>query len=77
MDWTKCAAVETVPGKLSGQPVIRHSRVRPDDLVENREQGAEWLAQNHGLPVQTVREVLAFYDRRQKNRSRARQSAPA
>lgn len=61
-DWTKCELVETVPGKLSGQPVIRHSRVRPDDLVSNREQGDEWLAQNYGLPVRTVRQVLKFYE---------------
>ena len=62
-DWEGCALVETVPGKLSGEPVVRHSRVRPDDLVANRDQGEEWLAENHGLPVQTVREVLRFYDR--------------
>lgn len=74
MDWTDCAATEMVPGKLSGQPVIRNSRVRPEDLVTNREQGAEWLARNHGIPVQTVREVLAFYDRHHK-RSRAPHSA--
>lgn len=62
-DWSKCAFVETVRGKASGRPVIRHSRVRPDDLVENREQGPEWLAENYGLPVRTVRQVLAYYDR--------------
>jgi len=71
IDWTECLAVETIPGKLSGQPVIRHSRVRPDDLLANRDQGAEWLAKNHGLPIQTVREVLAFYDSRQEPRAPA------
>ena len=56
--------VERVPGKLSGVPVVVHSRVRPDDLVANREQGLAWLAQNYALPVETVRAVLAFYEQR-------------
>jgi uncharacterized protein (DUF433 family) len=68
VNWTLCGAVEKVPGKLSGQPVIRHSRVRPGDLVANRDQGAEWLAENYGLPIETVKAVLAFYDAHRKTR---------
>jgi uncharacterized protein (DUF433 family) len=36
MDWTKCSAVETVPGRMGGQPVVKDSRVRPEDLLVNR-----------------------------------------
>ncbi len=61
MNWTDCPVVERVPGKLSGAPVIVHSRVRPEDLVANRAEGAEWLAENYALPVDIVRTVLAFY----------------
>ena len=64
MDWTGCPTVEVVPGKLSGAPVIVHSRVRPDDLIRNREEGPEWLAENYSLPIETVRAVLAFYERK-------------
>ena len=63
MDWKECAAVETVPGRLSGAPVIKGSRVRPDDLVINRAEGEAWLAENYNLPVERVRDVLSFYDR--------------
>ncbi len=63
MDWTDCPMVEVVPGKLSGAPVIVHSRVRPEDILANRDEGAEWLAENFDLPVETVRTVLAFYNR--------------
>jgi uncharacterized protein (DUF433 family) len=63
MDWTDCPLVEIVPGKLSGAPVIVHSRVRPEDIVANRDEGADWLAENFDLPVETVRTVLAFYNR--------------
>ncbi len=41
VDWTDCPLIERVPGKLSDAPVIRHSRVRPDDLLLNREEGEE------------------------------------
>jgi uncharacterized protein (DUF433 family) len=63
VNWSECPLVEIVPGKLSGFPVIVHSRVRPDELVANRDEGQEWLAENYELPLQTVRDVLAFYER--------------
>jgi uncharacterized protein (DUF433 family) len=63
MDWKECAAVETGTGRVSGEPVIKGSRVRPDDLVVNRAKGEAWLAENHDLAIERVREVLRFYDR--------------
>jgi uncharacterized protein (DUF433 family) len=63
MDWTECPLVEVVPGKMSGAPVIVRSRVRPDDLIAHREEGPEWLAENFSVPLETMRTVLAFYDR--------------
>lgn len=65
-DWTDCPLIERVPGKLGGAPVIRRSRVRPDDLLVNREEGEEWLADAYRLPPGTVRQVLAFYDQHQE-----------
>jgi len=52
--------------KLPGVPVIRHSRVRPDDLLANRAEGKAWLSDAFDLPLSTVRAVLAFYDERRK-----------
>jgi uncharacterized protein (DUF433 family) len=63
IDWKSCAAVETVSGRLSGQPVIRGTRVQPEDLVVNRAGGAAWLIENFGVPAETVQTVLAFHDR--------------
>ena len=64
MDWSGCPFVERVSGKVSGAPVVVHSRVRPDDLIANRAEGTEWLAENYSLPLETVKAVLAFYDRK-------------
>lgn len=65
MDWLRCAAVEVVPGKVSGVPIIKRSRVRPDDCVTNRAEGEAWLSYAYDLPVETIRVVLAFYDQHQ------------
>ena len=71
LNWTECAAIETVPGKMSGQPVIKGTRVRPVDLLVNREQGVPWLVENFGIPAVTVREIFAFADRHKRARAPA------
>ncbi len=60
MDWTVCAAIEGMPRKLSGPPLIRQSRVRPEDMISNQHRGFEWLADCFDLPLNTVRIVLNF-----------------
>ena len=64
MGWLECPAVEQVEGKLSGVPTLKHSRVRPEDIVLNEAEG-EWLANAFGLDIGAVRDVLAFYHRPQ------------
>jgi uncharacterized protein (DUF433 family) len=62
IDWTECALIEIVPGRMSGQSVLRGTRVRPRDLLINREEGVDWLARNHGIEPETIRKLFAFYD---------------
>jgi uncharacterized protein (DUF433 family) len=70
IDWTECALVETVPGRMSGQPVIKGTRLRPQDLLINREQGIDWLVENHGgITPETVRAIFDFYDRHKRSRA--------
>jgi uncharacterized protein (DUF433 family) len=64
IDWTECALIETVPGKRGGKPVIKGTRLTPEDLLINREQGVDWLVENHGgITPETVRAVFDFHDR--------------
>ena len=60
MDWTGCRVVERCEGKLSGAVVVRRSRVRPEDVLANREAGAAWIANAFDLAIEDVEEVLAF-----------------
>lgn len=63
MEWLNCPLIEIVPGKLSGAPVLRRSRVRPQDLIANIAEGPDWLADAFLLPLEDVKAVLAFYER--------------
>jgi uncharacterized protein (DUF433 family) len=54
---------------MAGQPVIRGTRVRPQDLLANRAEGLEWLSENFTIPVETIRQVFAFYDSRTRHRA--------
>jgi uncharacterized protein (DUF433 family) len=62
MDWLGCEVVEVVPGKVSGVPVIRGSRVPADQVLENHEAGesVEDIAYNFDLNPDDIRAVLAF-----------------
>jgi uncharacterized protein (DUF433 family) len=39
LDWSKCPAVESIPGKVSGAWVFRHSRTPVKLVFENLEDG--------------------------------------
>jgi uncharacterized protein (DUF433 family) len=63
MDWSGCDLVESVPGKVSGQPVVKGTRIPADQIVEEAELGSEVeeIAENYpSLPVETIKKLLAF-----------------
>lgn len=61
MNWLDCPVIEQVPGKLSGAPLIKGSRVRPNDILNNLDLTEREIAEEFGLRPEDVREVLAFY----------------
>jgi uncharacterized protein (DUF433 family) len=63
MDWSKCPAVERVPGKLSGAWVFRGTRVPVSSVFENLEDGLtidEIVKMFDGLSRNQVVTVLEF-----------------
>lgn len=62
IDWTDCLEVETVPGKVSGVPILKHSRMPADAIVENYTSGlpADEIAEVFQLPAEGVRRLLAY-----------------
>lgn len=63
LDWSQCAAVESVPGKMSGAWVLKGTRMPVSAIFENIEAGAsiddimEWF---EGLDRDQVKAVIAF-----------------
>jgi len=61
LDWTQCATVERVPGKVSGAWVFKGTRVPVRALFENLEDGAtvnDFLAWFPGVMREQVEAVL-------------------
>lgn len=51
MDWTECPLIEEVPGKMSGRPVIKGTRVQPETIVDNFEGGSSIEESTKTIPT--------------------------
>ena len=62
MSWSDCPVVETIPGKVSGVPLMRNSRVPAQTVVDNFNAGVDQdeIAKIFDLSEEDVREVIAF-----------------
>lgn len=63
LDWSQCAAVERVPGKVSGAWLFRGTRVPVKAFFENIEGGAtvhEFLQWFPGVTLQQIESVLEY-----------------
>jgi len=62
MDWSDCEIVEVIPGKVSGLPLLRCSRVPVDQVVGSYEAGesVEEIAYNYDLNPEDIRAVLSY-----------------
>jgi len=62
IDWSDCPLVEINPEKVSGVPILKHTRVQADSIVENFEDGStiEEIADDFDIPENIIREVLAY-----------------
>ncbi len=62
LDWSKCAAVESVPGKVSGAWVFRGTRLPVATIFENLEDGLsiEEIMEQFDVTREQVTAVLNF-----------------
>jgi uncharacterized protein (DUF433 family) len=67
MDWSGCEVVETIPGKVSGVPLIRHTRVPVDLVIASKDGGEtiEEIAYNYDLRSEDILAVLSYRDSHQ------------
>lgn len=62
LDWSQCAAVESVPGKVSGAWVFRGTRMPVATVFENLEDGMtiQEVVEQFDVTPEQVRAVLEF-----------------
>jgi uncharacterized protein (DUF433 family) len=62
VDWSRCPLVEVIPGKVSGLPLIKGTRVQADTIRESAELGEapEEIAYNYDLKLDDVLRLLAY-----------------
>ncbi len=57
IDWTQCELIERVPGKVSGRPVVRGTRVMPDAIVGSYDLGETVEELHQGFPTLTIDQI--------------------
>jgi uncharacterized protein (DUF433 family) len=57
VDWTECELIECVPGKVSGRPVVRGTRIMPQAIVGSYELGESIEELREGFPTLTVAQI--------------------
>jgi uncharacterized protein (DUF433 family) len=57
IDWTQCELIECVPGKVSGRPVVRGTRILPDAIVGSYDLGETIEELHQGFPTLTIAQI--------------------
>lgn len=63
IDWLACELIEQIPGKVSGRPIVRGTRILPDAIVNSYDAG-ETLDEIHedypGLTTSQIQQLVDF-----------------
>ena len=57
IDWTQCEWIECVPGKVSGRPVVRGTRIMPEAIVGSYDLGETIEELREGFPTLSVAQI--------------------
>ena len=62
IDWTACELIEQVPGKVSGRPVVRGTRIFPDPIVNSYDLGDSIDEIHEGFPTLSTAQIKRLID---------------
>jgi uncharacterized protein (DUF433 family) len=57
IDWTACELIEQVPGKVSGRPIVRGTRILPDAILNSYELGETIEDIQEGFPSLSITQI--------------------
>jgi len=69
IDWTQCELIEQVPGKVSGRPIVRGTRILPDAIVNSYDAGEplDFIHENYpGLSIPQIQRLIEFAHARRR-----------
>jgi uncharacterized protein (DUF433 family) len=62
IDWIACELIEQVPGKVSGRPIVRGTRILPDAIVNSYELGESVEDLRKGFPSLSIAQIERLID---------------
>jgi uncharacterized protein (DUF433 family) len=57
IDWMACELIEQVPGKVSGRPIVKGTRILPDAIVGSYDLGETIDELREGFPSLSVEQI--------------------
>ena len=63
IDWRACELIEQIPGKVSGRPIVRGTRIMPDGIVNSYDMGVsiEDIQENWpSLSIAQIKRLIEF-----------------
>jgi uncharacterized protein (DUF433 family) len=73
IDWTACELIETVPGKVSGRPIVRGTRIMPDGIVNSYDMGESIEEIREDWPSLSVAQIERLIEFAHAHRGQAHQ----
>jgi uncharacterized protein (DUF433 family) len=71
IDWMACELIERVPGKVSGRPLVRGTRIMPDGIVNSYDMGESIEEIREDWPSLSVAQILRLIEFAHAHRGRA------
>jgi uncharacterized protein (DUF433 family) len=62
IDWTGCELVERIPGKVSGRPIVRGTRILADTIVQDFELGESVEDIREGFPALSAGQIMRLIE---------------
>jgi uncharacterized protein (DUF433 family) len=73
INWPECELIEQIPGKVSGRPVVRGTRIMPDAIVNSFELGDSIAEIQEGFPALSETHILRLIGFARTERARLQQ----
>lgn len=72
IDWTQCELIERVPGKVSGRPTVRGTRIMPEAIVGSYDLGETIEELCEGFPTLSAAQITRLIEFAHSQRERHR-----